>query len=147
MRWPPSLFLILFSKSERPSENWTLSLPSTLSLCPLSGFVQKTSSADGGLPLEPWHKPWHRRQNRQKRELVNPQKWRISNRKTKKQKKKMRGKPSLLLLLLHYPRSLIHSTSYDVLFSHLSLQMLAKQKAGWRYLIHLQEYLGLLGNC
>lgn len=36
---------------------------------------------------------------------------------------------SLLLLLLHYPLSLIHSTRHDARFPHLSLHMLAKQKA------------------
>lgn len=39
------------------------------------------------------------------------------------------GGGSLFLLLLHYPLSLIHSTSHDACFPHLSLQMLAKQKA------------------
>lgn len=82
VRWPPPLLLILFSKSELPSENWTFTLPSafSLSLSP-PGFVQRSCGADGGLPLEPWHKAWHGRQNRQKREVVNPGKLRTSNQK------------------------------------------------------------------
>lgn len=47
--------------------------------------MQKTCSADGGLPLEPWHKPWQRRQNRQKRDVVNPRKLRISHQKNERE--------------------------------------------------------------
>lgn len=48
-----------------------------------SGFVHRSCGADGRLLLEPWHKPWHGWQNRQRKEVVslgklrafNPREW------------------------------------------------------------------------
>lgn len=117
VRWRPPLFLVMFSKSELPSENWAFAL--LLRPLPPCPDLCRGAAVWWWLPLEPWLKPWHRWQERE----VNPGKWRTSN---KKEGGAARG--SLPLLLLHYPLSLICPTSYDVIFPPVSFQTLTKQR-------------------
>lgn len=88
----------------------------------MSGFVQGICGADGELPLEPGCKPWHGRQNRQKRVVVTMGKLMASY-------QNMRGKDLIIIIIVTLP---IFTHSFNKLWcdfpSHLPRQMLAKPK-------------------